>query len=122
MLRTNRHYKLPTREELEKAALDREAERLGRVAHHHGKTEADCPYSTDDPLRDHWMTGIRAARCRRNRADMGPARASGFRAFQDGLKRTECPFGFLTPDRTEWLEGWERAERAKEKYDDEHYR
>lgn len=120
--RSGRSYRLPTAEELQRADADREVERLGRVAHHYRKSESDCPYSADDPLRGRWIAGFQAASKRQNRLDMSPARASGFRAFQDGLHRDECPLGFLTPERSEWVEGWEHAERVKEKYDDEHYR
>src|ERR1700730_8244756 len=99
----------------EQAALvaQQEAKRQGAVAFHHKKPLDACPFKDDDPLRQYWLEGRAAASRRKNRLDMDPVRAEGFRAFQDGLLPNECPYG--RGPRSQWIEGWEQAERSKER-------
>jgi|HubBroStandDraft_4_1064222.scaffolds.fasta_scaffold820584_2 ribosome modulation factor len=110
-------YKLMTKAEQEALAQRQEAERLGRVAFHHGKASAACPYAEGDPLRQEWLNGLDQASKRKLRLDMSPARAKGNNAFNDGLTPQECPLNRST-ERTEWHEGWERARKFKEKQDE----
>jgi hypothetical protein len=70
-------------------------------------------FKDDDPLRQYWLEGRAAASKRKNCKDMDPLRAEGFRAFQDGLLPSECQYG--RGPRSQWIEGWEQAERAKER-------
>ena len=100
------------------AADEDEAERLGRVAHHHVKSENASPYSTDDPRRARWLAGIAAARKRRPRSDLSRAQAMGFLAFQDGVHRSECPHVSRSEDQKEWLAGWDLARLAKDDVDE----
>jgi ribosome modulation factor len=105
----------------EKAALaeQQEAKRQGAVAFHHKKPLDACPFKEGDPLRQYWLEGRDAASKGKNRLDMDPIRAEGFRAFQDGLRSNECPYG--RGKRGQWIDGWEQAKHAKER-DDEIYR
>jgi ribosome modulation factor len=101
-------------------AEQREAERLGRVAFHHDKPRDACPY-TEGHLRDLWLKGYNTTSKRgKSRPDMTLVRGAGFRAFQDGLHKNECPY--RGSGRTEWLEGWNAARIAKENDDYEKYR
>lgn len=43
--------KVMSKAEQEILFQQREAARLGRVAHHHGKSSEACPYAEGDPLR-----------------------------------------------------------------------
>jgi ribosome modulation factor len=107
----------------EKTALSeqREAEHLGRVAVYHGKARDVCPYA-EGPRRDLWLKSYDATASRGiTRPDMCPAMGSGYLAFQDGLHQNECPYPSGSQSREDWREGWEKAQRAKEK-DDERYR
>lgn len=100
-----------------------EVERRGRVAYHHGKTRDGCPFAEDDPLRQPWLTGWDAASSRKNRLDMNPARASGWRAFQDGVHKHECPYGAKNrKEASEWHAGWQDAYDAKDRDDARRYR
>jgi ribosome modulation factor len=92
----------------------REVERQGRVAYHFYKSRDVCPFGEDSPNRKHWLVGWQAAGRRTNRLDMPPARATGYRAFEDGLRRDECLYGVGTPKRFEWHEGWDRAQSDKQ--------
>ena len=92
-----------------RAAAEDEAERLGRVAHHHGKSEDTSPFSIDDPRRQRWLAGIAAARAHRPRSDLTSAQAMGVLAFQDGVHRSECPHTSRSEDQKEWLAGWDLA-------------
>ena len=94
-------------------AAQREAKRQGAVAFHYKKPLDACPFKGNDPLRQCWLEGRAAATKRRNRLDMDPVRAEGFRAFQDGLLSNECPYG--RGRRGQWIEGWEQAKQAKER-------
>jgi ribosome modulation factor len=98
------------------------AERLGRVAFHHGKSPEACPYAEGDPLRQEWLAGLDQASKRRLRADMSAARAKGRNAFSDGLRRDECPLPSRSAERTEWLAEWEQARKLNVKDDYERYR
>jgi ribosome modulation factor len=99
------------------AAADDEAERLGRVAHHHGKFEDDTPYGTDDPRSKRWLAGIVAARKRTPRSDLPRAEAMGFLGFEDGVHRSECPVTSRSVDQKDWLAGWDLARLAKDEHD-----
>jgi ribosome modulation factor len=98
-----------------------EVERKGRVAVHFGKDRDACPHPDGDPLRERWLTGWDAASKKKNRIDMAPARAEGWRAFQDGLLSHECRQG-RTKEATDWHAGWEDAHRSKEKHDADRFR
>jgi ribosome modulation factor len=96
----------------------REAERLGRVAVHHGNPRGTCPYA-DGLLRELWLKGYditykRGLRC----PDMLPARSAGFYAFIDGLHPNECPYGPWTRAAEQWHQEWKETQRRQEKDDD----
>lgn len=111
-----------TAEQQEAGARRKEAERLGRVAVHSGQQRDSCPYDAGE-FRDLWLKGFDETTKRGiRRLDMSRARGTGFRAFQDGLKKDECPYSSRSQDRSEWLDGWERAREAQEKRDAETYR
>jgi hypothetical protein len=74
-------------------AAQRTAKREGAVAFHYQKSRESSPLDEGDPLRAHCLEGWDAASQRRNRLDMSPATAEGYRAFQDGLHRHECRYG-----------------------------
>ena len=100
----------------------REAERLGRVAFHHGKGIEACPYKEDDPLRELWLRGHDFSSKARPRLDYPPYMARGFMAFQHGLRSDECPPDIRRDQRGhDWHEGWRKAEDVK-KRDEEKYR
>lgn len=113
-----------TRKEEVADAAAAEAERQGSVAFHHGKARDDCPFGEeDDPRRRRWLAGHdKASAGRKNRLDMSPTAAAGFRAFRDGLHRDECPADIKRDGKkwSEWLQGWERGERARERDEDRH--
>jgi ribosome modulation factor len=111
-----------TRAEQDALAQQREAARLGRVAHHHSQSADACPYTDADPLRALWLDGLAEAKNRRLRQDMSPARAKGDRAFRDGLKVEECPLSVRSPERSEWMAAYEAARRQHEKDEAERYR
>ncbi len=114
---------LLSRDEQEKEAALRNAARLGRVAYHQGSKVDAYPYPEGDDLRPLWLNGLEEAAKRHNRPDMSPARATGFRAFKDGLTLYEKnpPFKIITKEAGEWAEGWYQAEAAN-KRDQEKYR
>ena len=111
-----------TNAEQELMAQQQEAERQGGVAFHFGKLRAACPLAETDPFRAHWVVGWDNASKRRNRLDMAQSRATGFRAFQDGLHSHECPYPGNSREAGEWHEGWRQAEISKRKHDDDVYR
>lgn len=113
--------KLMSQGEQDALAAQRTAKREGAVAFHYQKSRESCPLDEADPLRAHWLEGWDAASQRRNRLDMSPATAEGYRAFQDGLHPHECRYG-RTQAATEWVEGRERASRAKDREDERRYR
>jgi ribosome modulation factor len=100
-----------------------EVERRGRVAYHHGKDRDDCPFSDGDPLQERWLAGWDGASSRKNRLDMSPARAWGWRAFRDGVHNHECPCGAKNrKEASEWHAGWQDARDAKDRDDARRYR
>jgi ribosome modulation factor len=100
----------------------REATRLGCVAFHHRKSVAACPYEETDSCRQDWLNAFDQASMRPLRIDVPTARAKGQNAFWDGVYREECPFRWRTPERWEWLDGWDRAQKLKKQQDEETYR
>jgi ribosome modulation factor len=113
--------KLMTRAEQAALAAQQAAKREGAVAFHHRKARDTCPLEAINLLRTYWLEGWDSASQRRNRLDMSPARAEGFRAFQDVLHLHECRYG-RTNEHTEWAEGWEQAKRVKDTENDRRYR
>jgi hypothetical protein len=114
--------KLMSRAEQKALAEQHEASRLGRVAHHREKNEADCPYAEGDPLRQLWLAGLAEAKNKPLRVDMPSARAKGDRAFRDGLKPEECPLPSRSPERSEWMAAYEATRLQHEKDEDKRYR
>ncbi len=53
-----------------------------------------------------------------SRPAMSYVRGKGYRAFQDGLRKTECPYGLRTPQAREWHQGWIKAEEYNRKRED----
>jgi ribosome modulation factor len=109
--------KLMTRAEQAALPAQQAARRVGAIAFHHRKARDTCPLKEISPLRMYWLEGWDSASQRPNRLDMSPARAEGFRAFQDGLHLHECRYG-RTTEHTEWAEGWEQAKRIKDREDE----
>ena len=112
--------KLMTKAEQDEAARQREAARLGRVAHHHGKTADACPYPEGNPLRQLWLDNL--AKPIRSRLDMSAARARGHAAFHDGLELHECPLPSRSAESSEWHEGYEDARAWHEKDQTDRFR
>jgi ribosome modulation factor len=112
----------PTAAEQAALAEQCEAERLGRVAVHHGKPRGACPYPGGQ-LRELWLKGYDLTYKRGlRRPDMSPARSAGFYAFVDGLHSSECPYGSRTRAAEQWYQEWKETQRRQEKDDDHGYR
>jgi ribosome modulation factor len=120
--KTRPRPKLMSKAEQAVLSQQREAMRLGRVAHHHGKSAEACPYAETDPLRPLWLEGLAEAKKRKLRLDMTAARAKGFNAFKDGLRPEECPLPARSPERSEWMAAYEHARERHEKDEAERYR
>jgi ribosome modulation factor len=50
--------------------------------------------------------------------DMSRPRAEGYKAFKDGASINTCPHAAIDPKRTEWRDGYEKAQRDQEKRDE----
>jgi ribosome modulation factor len=120
--KTQPRSKVMSKAEEEVLSQQREATRLGRVAHQHGKSTEACPYAEADPLRQLWLDGLVEAKKRKLRLDMTAARANGFNAFKDGLRPEECPLPPRSPERLEWMAAYEQARARHEKDEAERYR
>jgi ribosome modulation factor len=80
-----------------------------------------CPFANGDSRRERWLAGHDGA-TRRFRYDFPAAKEAGFRAFRDGLRVNECPYGAGDrKSRAEWRDGYEHARQAREKHDADFY-